>query len=83
MFTSDLNTDIFLFNLFCCTAGVVLGLISIRMLPWTDKEIEEVDQSARRLVAGIGQRLMSFRYETPKARLSPMRRTVRHRAIRT
>jgi hypothetical protein len=58
MFISDPATANLVFTALACAGAISLGLLSLCMLPWTDAEIEEVDQSAQLLTTQLRQRAL-------------------------
>ena len=64
MFLSDPMTAETLYTALTCAGAITMGLLSLSMLPWTDSEIEEVDQSARRILTQLRERLASVSIET-------------------
>ena len=64
MFLSDPMTAETLYTALTCAGAITMGLLALSMLPWTDAEIEEVDQSARRMLIQLRERLASVTIET-------------------
>ena len=64
MFLSDPMTAETIYTALTCAGAITMGLLALSMLPWTDREIEEVDQSARQLLSQLRKRLASISLET-------------------
>jgi hypothetical protein len=60
MFISDPATANLVFTALTCAGGISLGLLSLFMLPWSDAELEEVDQSARLLAIQLRKRALQL-----------------------
>ena len=60
MFLSDPAAADLVFTALSCAGLITMGLLGLFVLPWTDEEIERVDQSARQLAQQLNDRLMSL-----------------------
>jgi hypothetical protein len=67
MFISDPATANLVFTALSCAGAISLGLLSLCMLPWTDAEIEEVDQSAQQLASQLRDRTLLIAESTASA----------------
>ena len=73
MFLSDPATADLVFTALSCAGLIAMGLLSLFVLPWTDEDIERVDQSARQLARQINERLISLgaeNTEPPRAHVT-------------